>query len=57
MTVRVRDLDKLGRLIAQMTMAGANRENGISFFVDKTDNLMEEARRKAMVDVCRKADL
>jgi uncharacterized protein YggE len=56
-TVRVRDLDKLGRLIDQMTMAGANQMNGISFFVDKTDNLMEEARRKAMVDVRRKADL
>ena len=56
-TVRVRDLDKLGRLIDQMTVAGVNRMNGISFFVDKTDNLMEEARRKAMVDVRRKADL
>lgn len=56
-TVRVRDLGKLGGLIDQMTTAGANRMNGISFYVDKTDNLMEEARRKAMADVRRKADL
>lgn len=56
-TVRVRDLDRLGRLIDQMTTAGANRMNGISFYVDKTENLMEEARRKAMADVRRKADL
>lgn len=56
-TVRVRDLDKLGRLIDQMTTAGANRMSGISFYVDKTDNLLEEARRKAMADVRRKADL
>ena len=56
-TVRVRDLAKLGGLIDQMTTAGANRMNGISFYVDKTDNLMEEARRKAMADVRRKADL
>lgn len=56
-TVRVRDLDKLGRLIDQMTTAGANRMGGISFYVDKTDNLLEEARRKAMADVRRKANL
>ena len=31
--------------------------NGISFFVDKTDNLLEQARKKAMADVRRKADL
>lgn len=56
-TVRLRDLPRLGALIDDMTVAGANRMNGISFFVDKTDNLMEEARRKAMADVRRKADL
>lgn len=56
-TVRVRDLDRLGRLIDQMTAAGANRMNGISFYVDKTENLLDEARRKAMADVRRKADL
>lgn len=56
-TVRVRDLRRLGGLIDGMTVAGANRMNGISFYVDKTDNLLEEARRKAMADVRRKADL
>lgn len=56
-TVRVRDLSRLGDLIDRMTVAGANRMNGIGFFVDKTENLLEEARRKAMADVRRKADL
>jgi uncharacterized protein len=56
-TVRVRDLARLGDLIDRMTVAGANRMNGIGFFVDKTENLLEEARRKAMADVRRKADL
>jgi uncharacterized protein len=56
-TVRVRKLDRLGALIDEMTVAGANRMGGISFFVDKTDNLLEEARRKAMADVRRKAEL
>ena len=56
-TVRVRKLARLGALIDEMTVAGANRMNGISFFVDKTDNLLEQARKKAMADVRRKADL
>lgn len=56
-TVRVRDLRRIGALIDGMTVAGANRMNGIGFYVDKTDNLLEEARRKAMADVRRKADL
>jgi len=56
-TVRVRKLSSLGDLIDKMTVAGANRMNGISFFVDKTENLLEEARRKAMADIRRKADL
>lgn len=56
-TVRVRDLARLGDLIDRMTVAGANRMNGIGFFVDKTENLLDEARRKAMADVRRKADL
>lgn len=56
-TVRVRKLERLGALIDEMTVSGANRMNGIAFYVDKTENLLEEARRKAMADVRRKADL
>jgi uncharacterized protein len=56
-TVRVRKLTRLGALIDEMTVAGANRMGGISFYVDKTDNLLEEARRKAMANVRRKAEL
>jgi uncharacterized protein YggE len=45
--VRVRDLARLGGLIDRLTGACANQMNGIRSFVDKTENLMDEARRKA----------
>lgn len=57
MAVRVRDLTDLGRLIDAMAGAGANRINGISFYVDKSDNLMDEARKRAIADARRKAEL
>ena len=37
-TVRVRKLERLGALIDEMTVSGANRMNGIAFYVDKTEN-------------------
>lgn len=55
--VRVRDLARLGGLIDRLTGAGANQMNGIRFFVDKTENLMDEARRWAIADARRKAEL
>ena len=55
--MRVRDLAQLGGLIDRLTGAGANQMNGIRFFVDKTENLMDEARRRAIADARRKAEL
>lgn len=55
--VRVRDLDGLGVLLDRLIGAGANQMNGIQFYVDDTDALMDDARRKAVADARRKADL
>jgi uncharacterized protein len=56
-TVRVRDLAKLGDLIDKVAVAGANRIDGIEFVVSNQDGLLDEARRKAVADAKGKADL
>jgi uncharacterized protein YggE len=56
-TVRVRDLAKLGDLLDKVTVAGANRIDGIEFIVSNQEGLLDEARRKAVADAKGKADL
>jgi hypothetical protein len=56
-TLRVRDLGKLGDLLDKVTVAGANRIDGINFIVSNQDGLLDEARRKAVADAKDKADL
>lgn len=56
-TARVHDLDKLGDLLDKVTLAGANRIDGIAFAVANQEGLLDEARRKAVADAKRKADL
>ena len=56
-TVRVRDLGKLGDLIDKVAVAGANRIDGIQFIVSNQEGLLDEARRKAVTDAKDKADL
>ncbi|HEY3643053.1 MAG TPA: SIMPL domain-containing protein [Xanthobacteraceae bacterium] len=56
-TLRVRDLGKLGDLLDKVTAAGANRIDGIEFIVSNQDGLLDEARRKAVADAKDKADL
>jgi uncharacterized protein YggE len=56
-TVRVHDLAKLGDLLDKVTVAGANRIDGIEFVVSNQEGLLEEARRKAVADAKSKADL
>jgi len=55
--VRVRNLESLGPMLDKLAGAGANQVNGISFYVDEADNLMDEARRRAIADARRKAEL
>ena len=57
-TVKVRDLDRLGEIIDDAASAGGNdiRINGISFTIDDTKTLEDEARELAVLDATRKAD-
>jgi uncharacterized protein len=55
--LRVRDLAKLGDLLDKVTVAGANRIDGIDFIVSNQEALLDEARRKAVADAKDKADL
>jgi uncharacterized protein YggE len=56
-TVRLRDLGKVGELLDVVVTTGANQIFGISFGIDKTDALLDEARKKAVADARRKAEL
>jgi uncharacterized protein YggE len=55
--ITARKLDQLGAILDAVVQAGANQIHGISFRVDKPDELMDQARTKAMADARRKADL
>ncbi|HEY6256591.1 MAG TPA: SIMPL domain-containing protein [Xanthobacteraceae bacterium] len=56
-TARVHDLGKLGDLLDKVTLAGANRIDGIAFVVSNQEGLLDEARRKAVADAKSKAEL
>ncbi len=57
MTVRVRDLDKLGPILTAVVASGANSVDGLSFTVSDTNEKLDEARKEAVADARRKADL
>lgn len=56
-SVRVRDLDKLGEVLDQLVTTGANQMNGLSFNVSKAETLKDEARKEAMANALRRAKL
>lgn len=56
-TVRVRDLDRLGAVLGAVTGEGANQMYGLNFGFEDTDTMMDEARRKAVADARAKAEL
>jgi uncharacterized protein YggE len=55
--VKVRKLDALGPVLDEVVQQGANQVQGISFAVAEQAPLLDEARRKAMADARRKAEL
>lgn len=55
--VRLRDLDKLGGLLSSLVEAGANRLHGVSFEIADPAKLQDEARKAAMADAKKRADL
>lgn len=55
--VTVRDLDALGGLIDRVVGAGANRIDAISFGLDDSTGEADEARRRAVADARRRAEV
>lgn len=55
--VKVRDLSILGRVLDQQVGQGANLVHGIQFGRQEPEPLRDEARRRAMADARRKAEL
>lgn len=56
-TVRVRDLSKVGPVLDLLTKLGANRINNISFGIQKPRPHQDEARKRAVKDARIKAEL
>ncbi len=55
--VTVREVAKLGEMLDAVVEAGANQVTGIAFRVDKPEQLLDQARKLAMADAKRKAEL
>lgn len=55
--VTVRDIHKLGEMLDAVVVAGANQVTGIALRVDRADQLLDQARKLAMADAKRKAEL
>jgi len=53
----VRDIAKLGKILDTLAAVGANQINGPSFDVDKKDEALDEARRKAVASAQARADM
>lgn len=56
-SVRLRALDRLGGLLDAAVKAGANEIDGIAFSVADADRRLDEARRAAVEDARRKAEI
>jgi uncharacterized protein YggE len=57
LTVKVHKLDRMGAMLDTMVDAGANRNMNISFGCSKLDELIEEARVKAVAEARKKANV
>ena len=56
-SVKVRDLGKLGKIMDTLVAQGANELNGPSFEVDKPDEAYDEARRAALEKAQARAEM
>ena len=56
-TLKIRDLEKIGDIIAKTTEKGANQVGGISFTIDDEYELKNEARELAITKAKEKAEL
>ena len=55
--ITARDLTKLGEMLDQIVGLGANQAGGISFEVSQAETLKDEARRQAVANAYRRAQL
>lgn len=55
LSVKIRNLDKAGSIIALAGQNGANQVSGLSFTIDNPEALREEARAKALENAQQKA--
>jgi uncharacterized protein YggE len=56
-SMTVRDIPKLGKILDSLAAVGANQINGPSFDVDKKDEALDEARRKAVASAQARAEM
>jgi uncharacterized protein len=56
-TVNVRKVDSLGEILDKAVSAGSNQIYGISFSVSDADKKIDQARKDALADAKRKAEL
>lgn len=56
-TVRVRDIGSTGAVLGALVGDGANRIDGVEFALQEPQEVMDEARRRAVADARRKAGL
>lgn len=55
--IRLRNVDQLSELLDRAVGAGANDISGIEFVVSDRDKLLDQARRDAIADAKRKAEI
>ncbi|QFT54309.1 SIMPL domain-containing protein [Microbulbifer sp. THAF38] len=55
--IKVRELDKLGTVLDDLTAAGANQINGPSFEIGEPGPVKAEAREKALIDAQERATI
>lgn len=55
LSLRIRDLSKLGAILDQTVTLGVNQTGGIRFTNDKPDSAISEARKRAVEDAIAKA--
>ena len=56
-TVKLTDLDRLGELLDDVVNAGSNQISGIRFGFDDNEALLDEARKNAIANALKKAQL
>jgi len=56
-TVKVRKIEDLGKVLDQLVASGANQINGIQFAVAKPEQALDEARKRAVDDARHRAKI